>query len=230
VEKDPSGLCGAFVPRVASNIGGASNHGSCIRTVASIFRNDDALKSFPEAPLVKTFLVGNVAWRGDKGKATISYYVKEGRARFQLAFIKADSRWRVSTAPILTVVGGCRVYIERRRCSRAGDVLFFGVAEPVVSGIPRIAPPPAVRRRGGSDLREFEAGSRIAVDSGCLACHRIGIEGKDAPGPALTHVGDMLSPGRIAAAIITPTAPMPSFRNLQKAKLASLVKFLSLLK
>jgi hypothetical protein len=130
VEKDPDGLCGAFVPRVARNIGGSPDHSSCVHRVTSLFRNNEALKSFPGAPLVRTFLVENVTWRGDRGKATISYYVKGGRERFWLAFIRGDSRWRVSTAPIFAVVGGCSIYIERRRCSRAGNILFLESLRP----------------------------------------------------------------------------------------------------
>jgi menaquinol-cytochrome c reductase cytochrome b/c subunit len=124
----------------------------------------------------------------------------------------------------------CRVYVDLGRCSTAGNVLVFGVAEPVVSGPLRVMPPPAVKRVGGAELREFEVGGKVAVDLGCLACHRIGTQGKDGPGPVLTKVGNRLSSEQMMEAIVSPTAPMPSYRNLPKAKLGSLVKFLLLLK
>lgn len=231
VEKDAHGLCNGFVPRVAKDIGaGESDRDSCTGRVAAIFKNRRSLGWFPSAALVRTFVVEGVTWNGDRGKVTVSYYVTGGRARFQLALKTSGDGWRVSTAPIIATINGCRIYEGHQRCSRAGDVLFFGVAEPVVSGPPQITPPPTVRQAGGTELHEFEAGSRVAVDSGCLACHRIGMQGNDGPGPALTKVGNLLSPEQIKAAIVTPTAPMPSFRNLPKEKLVSLVKFLSLLK
>ena len=51
--------------------------------------------------------------------------------------------------------------------------------------------------------------------------------GNKGPGPDLTHVGSTLSQRQIERAILNPTAPMPSFRNLPKAKLHALVAFLS---
>ena len=51
--------------------------------------------------------------------------------------------------------------------------------------------------------------------------------GNPGPGPALTHVGSVLSRRGIEHALISPTAPMPSFRHLPRAKFKALVTFLS---
>ena len=90
-----------------------------------------------------------------------------------------------------------------------------------------VAPPPAVVRAGGRKLAEFEQGRTVVAQSGCLACHRIGQSGNHGPGPALTHIGSKLSRHGIEHALIDPTAPMPSFKNLPPAKFKAVVEFLS---
>jgi menaquinol-cytochrome c reductase cytochrome b/c subunit len=101
-----------------------------------------------------------------------------------------------------------------------------------IGGPPKIevSAPPAVRAKGGKTLAEFRLGRRVAVESGCLACHRIGSAGHRAPGPNLTHVGSKLSPRDIERALVKPTAPMPSFKHLPPARFRALVVFLSLLR
>ena len=39
---------------------------------------------------------------------------------------------------------------------------------------------------------EYEAGKLVAAQSGCLACHKIGENGNDGPGPELTEIGNVL--------------------------------------
>ena len=95
---------------------------------------------------------------------------------------------------------------------------------------PFIAPPAAVVRADGQRLSEFTLGRAVAAQSGCLACHRIGEDGNSGPGRDLTYVGSRLSAREIERALINPKAPMPSFKNLPKAKLKALVRFLSLLR
>jgi menaquinol-cytochrome c reductase cytochrome b/c subunit len=76
----------------------------------------------------------------------------------------------------------------------------------------------------------FDAGRLVVGQSGCLACHKIGENGNDGPGPQLTHIGSKLRPAAIAQTLLNPTAPMPSFRGLQQQypqKFANLVGFLS---
>jgi menaquinol-cytochrome c reductase cytochrome b/c subunit len=77
---------------------------------------------------------------------------------------------------------------------------------------------------------KYEAGKLVVAQSGCLACHKIGENGNDGPGPHLTHIGDRLRPQAIARTLDNPTAPMPSFRNLPADKKQQLVAFLASLK
>jgi ubiquinol-cytochrome c reductase cytochrome b subunit/menaquinol-cytochrome c reductase cytochrome b/c subunit len=74
---------------------------------------------------------------------------------------------------------------------------------------------------------QFKAGELVTGQSGCLACHVIGSNGNNGPGPNLTHVGALVPTQAIASTLVNPTPPMPSFRNLPKQKFANLVAFLS---
>ncbi len=93
-----------------------------------------------------------------------------------------------------------------------------------------MATPPAVLAAGGQTLAEYEAGKKVVAQSGCLACHKIGDNGNDGPGPQLTNIATRLPPQGIARTLVNPTAPMPSFKNLPPAKFKAAVAFLSQLK
>jgi ubiquinol-cytochrome c reductase cytochrome b subunit/menaquinol-cytochrome c reductase cytochrome b/c subunit len=80
-----------------------------------------------------------------------------------------------------------------------------------------------------TERQTFMAGELVVGQSGCLACHKIGDNGNDGPGPNLTHIGSIVLPGGIASTLRNPTAPMPSFKNLPPNKFQALVGFLSLL-
>ena len=78
----------------------------------------------------------------------------------------------------------------------------------------------------------FRAGELVVGQSGCLACHVLGSNGNNGPGPPLTHVGGHLRPNAIASTLRNPTAPMPSFAGLAKQypnKFNDLVSFLGML-
>ena len=77
---------------------------------------------------------------------------------------------------------------------------------------------------------QYEPGKLVAAQSGCLACHKIGENGNDGPGPHLTDIGDKLLPAAIQRTLENPTAPMPSYRELDPEKKRQLVAFLSQLK
>ncbi|HEX3318392.1 MAG TPA: c-type cytochrome [Solirubrobacteraceae bacterium] len=79
----------------------------------------------------------------------------------------------------------------------------------------------------GKALASFNAGKLVAAQSGCLACHKIGENGNDGPGPPLTQVGRRVPAQAIARTLINPTAPMPSFKDLPPNKFNALVSFLS---
>ncbi|MGH2910983.1 MAG: c-type cytochrome, partial [Solirubrobacteraceae bacterium] len=93
-----------------------------------------------------------------------------------------------------------------------------------------MATPAAVVQAGGKSLAEYEAGKQVVAQSGCLACHKIGENGNDGPGPNLTHIGSRLHGAGIARTLVNPTAPMPSFKNLPPQKFNAVVAFLSQLK
>jgi quinol---cytochrome c reductase cytochrome c subunit, bacillus type len=83
-----------------------------------------------------------------------------------------------------------------------------------------------------SEKATFVAGEQVVGQSGCLACHVIGSNGNNGPGPVLTHIGSLVPAQAIASTLRNPTPPMPSFRDLatkQPQKFQDLVGFLSLL-
>ncbi len=75
----------------------------------------------------------------------------------------------------------------------------------------------------------FTQGELIVGQSGCLACHVIGSNGNDGPGPNLTRVASRVPQQQLASTLINPTPPMPSFAALPKDKFNTLVAFLSML-
>ncbi len=76
----------------------------------------------------------------------------------------------------------------------------------------------------------FNAGKLVVGQSGCLACHVIGDNGNNGPGPPLTHIGSKLRQEAIAQTLLDPTTPMPSFKGLAEQdpqKFQNLVNFLA---
>jgi menaquinol-cytochrome c reductase cytochrome b/c subunit len=81
-----------------------------------------------------------------------------------------------------------------------------------------------------AQIQTFNAGKLVVGQSGCLACHIIGSNGNNGPGPPLTHIGSKLRPQAIASTLRNPTAPMPSFKGLAEQspqKFQNLVNFLA---
>ena len=93
-----------------------------------------------------------------------------------------------------------------------------------------MATPTAVTQAGGKVLAEYEAGKAVVAQSGCEACHKIGDNGNNGPGPELTHIASRLPAQGIARTLVNPTAPMPSFKNLPPQKFNAVVAFLAQLK
>jgi menaquinol-cytochrome c reductase cytochrome b/c subunit len=90
-----------------------------------------------------------------------------------------------------------------------------------------LAPPSNLNAQ---EAAAFKAGEQVVGQSGCLACHVIGTNGNNGPGPPLTNIGSILRPQAIASTLRNPTAPMPSFAGLAKQypdKFNNLVTFLS---
>jgi menaquinol-cytochrome c reductase cytochrome b/c subunit len=78
--------------------------------------------------------------------------------------------------------------------------------------------------------RKYEPGKLVVAQSGCLACHKIGENGNDGPGPELTDVADKLPKPAILRTLENPTPPMPSYRDLPENKKTALVDFLAQLR
>jgi len=80
---------------------------------------------------------------------------------------------------------------------------------------------------------QYERGKEVAAASGCLGCHQFGENGNSGPGPNLTQIGARLPRQAIARTLINPTAPMPSYQQLQQQdpqKFNELVDFVASLK
>jgi menaquinol-cytochrome c reductase cytochrome b/c subunit len=93
--------------------------------------------------------------------------------------------------------------------------------------------PERIRAQGGQMLADYEKGKQVAAQSGCLACHKIGENGNDGPGPHLSDIGARLPAQAIARTLVNPTAPMPSFAGLERdspEKFNALVTYISQLK
>jgi menaquinol-cytochrome c reductase cytochrome b/c subunit len=127
--------------------------------------------------------------------------------------------------------------IERRPVAlAAGIATIVAIAYLTYTGADTGSPnsvslkPPATLT--ASQKQTFVAGELVVGQSGCLACHVIGSNGNNGPGPALTHIGATLPAAAISSTLINPTAPMPSFKSLEQQspqKFQSLVSFLSML-
>ena len=76
----------------------------------------------------------------------------------------------------------------------------------------------------------LQAGQTVANQSGCGACHKFGEAGNSGPGPNLTHIGEKLPAAALERTLQNPTAPMPSYANLEKKKFDALVEYLSALR
>jgi hypothetical protein len=74
---------------------------------------------------------------------------------------------------------------------------------------------------------EYEEGKLIVAQSGCLACHKIGHNGNDGPGPDLTDIGSVLPKAALLRTLDNPTPPMPSFAGMPEEQKTAMVDFLS---
>jgi menaquinol-cytochrome c reductase cytochrome b/c subunit len=93
--------------------------------------------------------------------------------------------------------------------------------------------PDRIKALGPQKLAQYEKGKQVVAQSGCLACHKIGENGNDGPGPHLTDIGARLPAQAISRTLVNPTAPMPPFTGLQKTapdKFNALVFYVSQLK
>ncbi|HEX8977181.1 MAG TPA: c-type cytochrome [Solirubrobacteraceae bacterium] len=138
---------------------------------------------------------------------------------FLLPFYDRSPERRIERRPVALVAGLTTIF-----------AMAFLTYSGAVTGSPNSVDmnPPASFTK--AEAKTFRAGEEVVGQSGCLACHVIGENGNNGPGPALTHVGSILRPAAIASTLRNPTAPMPSFAGLAKQypqKFQNLVSFLS---
>jgi mono/diheme cytochrome c family protein len=76
----------------------------------------------------------------------------------------------------------------------------------------------------------IRAGALVVAQSGCEACHQIGDQGNEGPGPALTTVGARLSVAAITRALDEPKEPMPSFAALPSGQHKAVIAYLASLR
>jgi menaquinol-cytochrome c reductase cytochrome b/c subunit len=74
---------------------------------------------------------------------------------------------------------------------------------------------------------DVEPGKEVAAQSGCLACHKIGDNGNNGPGPELTHIGERLPRNAIARSLEIGPSIMPSYSSLPPQKKDALTAFLA---
>ena len=130
---------------------------------------------------------------------------------------RRPERRPIATLTFVTVV--IAMVLLTYKGAHAGDPTTIGMATPQ-----------RIVRAGGATLADFEAGRAVVAQSGCLACHKLGENGNDGPGPNLTTIADRLQATAIARTLVNPTAPMPTFKNLPPNKFKAAVAFLSQLK
>ena len=237
---DTSALCADFTLAAASRLArDVSQSANCEERVAEAFARSAPFepKSQPVAP--SDFKVSGVMQHGNVASAAVTYGVGGSGVRVTLDLARIEGAWRVSSQPALRLVSGCYVGgVLTESCPKNARVALFSIGRLKLRGEPgggvngqQLVPvPPAVEDAGGRELSEFNAGMKVVAQTGCLACHRIGEQGNSGPGQDLTHIGSKLSAEQIEHAILDPTAPMPSFRNLPREKLAAVVEFLSQVK
>src|ERR671910_1904783 len=74
---------------------------------------------------------------------------------------------------------------------------------------------------------EFEPGKEVVAQEGCLACHKLGENGNNGPGPELTQIGENLPRNAIARSLEVGPGIMPSYAGLPPQKQEALTAFLA---
>jgi len=75
--------------------------------------------------------------------------------------------------------------------------------------------------------KKYEAGKEVVAGAGCLACHKLGENGNNGPGPELTHIASRIPRAAIIRSVEIGPGIMPSFRDLPPEKIEQLADFLS---
>ena len=73
----------------------------------------------------------------------------------------------------------------------------------------------------------LEPGKEVVAQSGCLACHKLGDNGNDGPGPELTQIGARIPQAAIARSLEVGPGIMPSYSGLPPQKKTALTQYLA---
>jgi hypothetical protein len=239
--RDAAALCSDLI-QPPTIVPSAPPGASCEQAVQSVFAAADPLSISREVALSLRASARHLEIHGHHATGIFSLSAIEptmgtpsaarvvALGRYQLELEETAGRWLVSSPARLAAVGDCQLN-PHGHCQPNVKRLLFILGVPVGPTPEEAIPTPAaVRRASSRERREFTAGRTVFVHTGCLACHKIGGEGNSGPGQNLTRVGAQLSSPQIEHAILSPRAPMPSFKNLPARKLRNLVRFLSLMR
>jgi hypothetical protein len=128
--------------------------------------------------------------------------------------VRTQSRQSPASEIFYESFSGCQPWRLRHATSGSPNSMF-------------IPPPAGLTRRQAA---RFNRGAEVVGEAGCLACHVIGLQGNNGPGPPLSTIGSQLSLDQLRRTLLHPRAPMPSFRGLPARKLRDLLYFLSQLR
>ena len=73
----------------------------------------------------------------------------------------------------------------------------------------------------------LEPGKEVVAQSGCLACHKLGDNGNNGPGPELTHIGARLPRNAIARSLQVGPSIMPSYAGLPQEKIQAVTAYIA---
>jgi menaquinol-cytochrome c reductase cytochrome b/c subunit len=114
--------------------------------------------------------------------------------------------------------------IERRPIAlTAGILTIISIAYLTYLGA-TAGPPSQIDLTTSSAL---EPGKEVVAQSGCLACHRLGDNGNNGPGPELTEIGARLPRNAIARSLEVGPSIMPSYGDLPPQKFQALTAYLA---
>jgi menaquinol-cytochrome c reductase cytochrome b/c subunit len=75
--------------------------------------------------------------------------------------------------------------------------------------------------------KQYEPGKELVAQSGCLACHKIGNNGNNGPGPELTHIGARIPQAAIVRSLEIGPGIMPSYKDFTPKQLDQVSEFLA---
>jgi menaquinol-cytochrome c reductase cytochrome b/c subunit len=114
--------------------------------------------------------------------------------------------------------------LDRRPiAATAGILVIIGMAYLTFLGA-TAGPPSRVDLKTTAAL---EPGKEVVAQSGCLACHKLGDNGNDGPGPELTQIGARIPRNAIARSLEVGPSIMPSYAGLPPQKFQALTAYLA---